>query len=177
MSLKLFDSLSNIEGSAINLRGALFELIVGHLVYKGEGNSIDIGVKVTNSEGKSAEIDVRRVKGDHQLAIYECKGNQPSTKISIDDINLWIGKKIPIIRGALLQEKRFENITMIFEYWTSGEFSYEAIELLKKKRNKTKRYTINWKNGNDILIYARKIKSTTMVDTLNQHYSKHPLSR
>lgn len=175
--LKLFNSLSIIEGAAINLRGALFELIVGHLVYKGEGNSIDIGIKVRNSDGKSAEIDVRRVKGDHQLALYECKGYQPSTKISIDDIDLWLSKKIPIIRDALMQEERFKNTTMFFEYWTSGEFSSEAIELLKKKSNETKKYKIRWKNGSDILNYAREIKSNTMVDTLSQHYLKHPLSK
>ncbi len=174
--LKLFNSLSSIEGAAINLRGALFELIVGHLVYKGEGNSIDIGVKVKNSKGKSAEIDIRRVKGDHQLALYECKGYQPSTQISVDDIDLWLSKKVPIIRGALLQEERFKNSNMLFEYWTSGEFSPEAIELLKKKKNTTRKYEIRWKNGGDILNYAREIKSNTMVDILNQHYSKHPLS-
>ena len=175
--LKLLDSLSIIEGAAINLRGALFELIVGHLVYQGEGNSIDIGIKVRNPEGKSAEIDVRRVKGKHQLAIYECKGYQPSTLISGDDIVLWISRKIPIIRSALLQEKRFKNINMSFEYWTSGEFSSEAIELLEKKSKETRKYKILWKNGSDILSYARKIKSNTMVDTLNQHYTKHPLSK
>jgi len=174
--LKLFNSLSSIEGAAINLRGALFELIVGHLVYKGEGNSIDIGVKVKNSKGKSAEIDIRRVKGDHQLALYECKGYQPSTQISVDDIDLWLSKKVPIIRGALLQEERFKNSKMLFEYWTSGAFSPEAIELLKKKKNTTRKYEIHWKNGGDILNYAREIKSNTMVDILNQHYSKHPLS-
>ena len=175
--LELLDSLSSIEGAAINLRGALFELIVGHLVYKGEGSSIDIGVKVRNSEGKLAEIDVRRVKGEHELAIYECKGYQPSTFISTDEIELWLTKKIPIIRSALLEENRFKNINMSFEYWTSGEFSTGAIQLLKQRSSEIKKYRILWKNGMDILAYAREIKSGTMINTLNQHYTKHPLSK
>ena len=175
--LELLDSLSSIEGAAINLRGALFELIVGHLVYKGEGSSIDIGVKVRNSEGKLAEIDVRRVKGEHELAIYECKGYQPSTSISTDEIESWLTKKIPIIRSALLEETRFTNINMSFEYWTSGEFSAEAIQLLEQRSREIKKYRIFWKDGRDILDYARAIKSFTMVDTLNQHYTKHPLSK
>lgn len=174
--LELLNSLSKIEGAAVNLRGALFELIVGHLVHKGEGTSIDIGVRVKNSEGKSAEIDVRRVKGDHEVALYECKGYQPSTQVSFDEVDLWLSRKVPLIRDSLLQEERFKNSTMIFEYWTSGEFSSKAIDLLKKKKNETKKYGIHWKNGREVLKYARKIKSTTMVDTLNQHYSKHPLS-
>ncbi len=174
--ISLLNSLSSIEGSAINLRGALFELIIGHLVYKGEGASIDIGVKVKNMNGERAEIDVRRVKGEHELAIYECKGYQPTTLITLDEINQWLTKKIPIIRSALKEENRFKDIKMSFEYWTSGEFSDEAIDLLKKKNLEIKKYNINWKNGKDIVKYARDIKSTSMVDTLNQHYARHPLS-
>jgi hypothetical protein len=169
-------SLSSIEGAAINLRGALFELIVGHLVLKGEGTSIDIGVKVRNSKGERAEIDVRRVKGEHELVIYECKGYQPSTQINLGEVKLWIEKKIPIIRNSLLEESRFKNINMSFEYWTSGEFSEDARVFLEKKSNETNKYNIRWKDGKDILNYARKIKSSSMVDTLNQHYAKHPLS-
>jgi len=174
--ISLLNSLSSIEGAAINLRGALFELIVGHLVYKGEGTSIDIGVKVRNTKGERAEIDVRRVKGEHELAIYECKGYQPSTQVDVDEVELWISKKIPIIRSALLEEVRFKNMNMSFEYWTSGDYSEEAIQFLKKKSSETKKYKVNWKNGKDILEYARDIKSQSMVDALNQHYAKHPLS-
>ena len=174
---ELFNSLSSIEGAAINLRGALFELIVGHLVYKGEGNDIDIGVKVRSPKGMSAEIDVRRVKGYHELAIYECKGYEPSTQIDDDEIKLWITKKIPIIREALMEETRFRNINMSFEYWTSGEFSNDALKLLKQRSRETKKYRIFWKNGKEILDYARKIQAGSIVDTLNQHYAQHPLSK
>ena len=174
--IDLLSSLPSIEGAAINLRGALFELIVGHLVYKGEGTSIDIGVKVRNSTGKCAEIDVRRVKGDHELAIYECKGYQPSTQVKVDEVEKWLSKKVPIIRSALLDEVRFKNSTMTFEFWTSGDFSDEAIQFLKKKNGKTRKYKIKWKNGKDILNYACKYHLTSMVDALNQHYAKHPLS-
>lgn len=174
--ISLLNSLSSIEGSAINLRGALFELIIGHLVYKGEGTSIDIGVKVRNTQGERAEIDVRRVKGEHELAIYECKGYQPTTMIDIDEVEIWFSKKVPIIRSALREEARFKDIKMTFEYWTSGNFTDEAIDYFKKKSSEIKKYNINWKNGKDILKYAREIKSTSMVDTLKQHYAKHPLS-
>ncbi len=75
-----------------------------------------------------------------------------------------------------MEEVRFKNTNMSFEYWTSGEFSEEAIRYLKKKSAETKKYNIDWKNGKDILEYARSIKSTSMVDALNQHYAKHPLS-
>ena len=76
----IFNRLMSIEGAAGNLRGALFELIVGHLVKELVGGSIDIGLIVTDPKtGGSAEIDVRLVK-QRQIAIYECKGYQPSAK-------------------------------------------------------------------------------------------------
>lgn len=175
--MKLLNSLSHIEGVAINLRGALFEMIVGHLVFKGEGTSIDIGVKVKDHLGNKAEIDVQRVKGDHEVAIYECKGIQPSSKITYDEIDLWLSKKIQIIRRSLLQQERFKKANMIFEYWISGEFSSDAVELLEKAKAGTEKYKIRWKNGSSVLKYAKKIKLNTMVDVLNQHYLKHPLSK
>jgi hypothetical protein len=143
---KLLSSLTKIEGAAINLRGALFELIVGHLVYISEGNTIDIGVKVSDGNRK-AEIDVRRVKGNHEVALYECKGKQPTTEISEDDIKKWIKEKIPIMHSALLKEPRFKQSKMIFEYWTTGIFSEQALILLNEYSDKTKKYSIRWKDG------------------------------
>ncbi len=172
----LFNSLSKIEGAAINLRGALFELIVGHLVLNGEGGSIDIGIKVNDSKGNSAEIDVRRVKGTHETTTYECKGHQPSTQTTDKEIETWLTKRIPIIRDAYLLESRLKNTDMIFEYWTSGEFTDPALSKLENAKKKTTKYRINWKNGSEILKYAKEIKSTSMVRTLSQHYLKHPLS-
>lgn len=173
---KLFNSLSNIEGAATNLRGALFELIVGHLVYKGEGTTIDIGVKVENDIGKRAEIDVRRVKGEHQVALYECKGYQPSTQVTLEEIETWLNKKVPIIRTALINEKRFQNADMIFEFWTTGDFTPDAVAFLESRQKSTKKYQIQWKNGSEVMKYARSIRSTSMIDTLKQHYLKHPLA-
>ena len=60
---ELFARLGSIEEAAGNLRGALFELIVGHMVRAIEGGSIDIGEIVRDTESnQSREIDVRLVK-------------------------------------------------------------------------------------------------------------------
>jgi len=63
----LFSTLGRIEGAAANLRGALFEMIVGFLVREREGNTIDIGERVSDpGTGRSAEMDVRRIKEDQE---------------------------------------------------------------------------------------------------------------
>ena len=64
---ELFSTLGRIEGAAANLRGALFEMIVGFLVREREGNTIDIGERVSDpGTGRSAEMDVRRIKEDQE---------------------------------------------------------------------------------------------------------------
>lgn len=174
--MELLTSLSAIEGAAINIRGALFELVVGHLVLKGEGSSIDVGVTVTDSEGKSAEIDVRRVKGDHEVALYECKGLQPKTEVSVTDVEKWLTKKIPTIRSSLLSETRFRNAHYTFEYWTSGRFSDEALARLERAKRDTQRYAVAWRDGTSVMQYAKEKKVRSMVDVLSEHFIKHPLS-
>jgi hypothetical protein len=175
---ELMNSLSSIEGAAINLRGALFELIVGHLVLKGEGSSIDLGVTVVDPESaKSAEMDVRRSKGDHEVAVYECKGLQPHTKVSLADVDKWLGKKIPIIRSSLLSETRFRSADFTFEYWTSGRFAVDALTRLHEAQSQTKKYTINWRDGVGVLRYAREKKLRSMVKVLKEHFTDHPLAQ
>ena len=53
---ELFDKLGAIEGASANLRGALFEMLVGHCVMKIDDGSIDIGKIVIDPDtAKSAE--------------------------------------------------------------------------------------------------------------------------
>lgn len=173
---KLLKTLSKVEGAAINVRGALFELLVGHIVLKADGDTINIGVTVNNLDNRKAEIDVQRIKGDHEVAIYECKGYQPTKKISIEEIQKWF-EKIVIIYKALKSDPFFVNRSITFEYWTSGTFSTEAEDFLTSKKENTRKYEINWKNGTQIISYARSKKLTSMVDTLKEHYANHPLSK
>lgn len=173
---KLFDTLSKIEGAAGNLRGALFEMIVGHCVRDKEGNSIEIGQIETHPEtGERAEIDVLRTKGNHELAVYECKGYQPNSEISKEEIEKWLNRNIPIIRASLLEQKRFKNMKMIFEFWTCGGFSQEAVQLLQKAKDSTRKYSIEWRNGKDVRDYARSLNDSHAIKVLDEHYFKHPL--
>ena len=93
---KLFDKLGAIEGAAANLRGALFEMLVGHCVMKMEDGSIDIGKIVVDLDtAKSAEIDVFRVKEYREVWSYECKAHQPGETVSRDAVEHWITDRVP----------------------------------------------------------------------------------
>lgn len=90
---KILGSQSKIEGAAGNLRGALFEVVVGHMVRSIEGGPIDIGAIVRGANsGARAEIDGHLV--------YECKGHQSSARASKGEVEVWLTKKVPIIASA-----------------------------------------------------------------------------
>lgn len=169
----LFRQLSKIEGAAANIRGALFELIVGHLVRSIEGGSIDIGVLV-HDQGRSAEIDVRHVN-EREVTIYECRGNQPSTRVTAETIKKWLEEKVPTIYGALNAAGRFDNSQFRFEYWSCGTFDEEALALLQGARKRIRRYEVAWKDSTAIKQYSQRIRAGGIRKILNEHYFNHPL--
>ena len=173
----LFEKLSVIEGSAGNLRGALFEILVGHVVHAIEAGSIDIGALVQDSKtGKRAEIDVRLVK-ERTVRIYECKGYQPSTSIGKDEIERWLEERVPVIYRAHLAERRFENCRLKFEYWTCGHFDKDAEAHFRVAKKRTKKYDLDWKDGAAVREYISQIHAPGIRKIFDEHYFKHPLSK
>jgi hypothetical protein len=171
----LFKRLSAIEGAAGNLRGAFFELIVGHCVGELEGGSVAIGLIVTDlKNGKRAEIDIRLVK-QRVVKVYECKGYQPTSAIRRPEIENWLTEKVPIIYSALKQDDQFSNAEITFEFWTSGSFDTESLELLRTAKASTRKYTIDWKAGTDVHKYAQGLAAPGLRKMLNEHYFNHPL--
>ena len=174
---ELFKSLGKIEGAAGNLRGALFEMIVGHLVAKLDFGNIDIGRKIFDGRsGERAEIDVLRVKEYLEVWTYECKGYQPTSLISLDEVETWL-IKVGRIHSSLSAEERFQGCAFHHEYWTCGGFSAEALQRLERARAETKRYAIGWKNGPEVRKYAARLKPKAVLQMLDDHYFKHPIAR
>ena len=172
----LLKDLSAIEGAAGNLRGALFEMIVGYLVREVEGNTIDIGEIVHDPEsGKAAEIDVRRIKERQECWFYECRARQPAARIGADEISAWIERVNRVWRFHRAQE-RFQGCQFGFEIWTTGLFDDRALVLLEKEKAKCQRIKIGWRDGAHVRDYARQASRKAILDTLDEHYFKHPLS-
>jgi hypothetical protein len=173
---ELFTRLSAIEGAAGNLRGALFELLVGHMVRAVEGGSIDIGALVRSPKtGQQAEIDVRLVS-EKRLCIYECKGYQPSSVVLPGEIDEWLTKRIPTIYAAHRSEERFSDSKLRFEFWTCGTIHPDATRSLQKAKSSTTKYQIEWKDGAEVREYANNMKAPGIRKILDEHYFKHPLA-
>jgi hypothetical protein len=175
---ELFDKLSGIEGAASNLRGALFEMIVGHCVQKREDGLIDIGKRLIEPKnGRSADVDVFRVKEQREVWCYECKGHQPTEIVDLSAVEHWVTDRVPVMHAALKNEGRFQGCKFNYEFWTCGSFSPEAIAFLEKVAAKTRKYALGWKDGPAVRAYAAEVKPSTMLKVLDEHYFKHPLAQ
>ena len=162
---KLFDRLSGLEG---NLRGALFEMIAGHLVCLRDAGSIEIGVLVTDYASKDkADIDVRHVS-QTKLVCYECKGHGPDVSVTMDEVKYWLEKQIPIMRAAHTYEARLQGLHERFEFWSTGPFPSEVTSYLQDRQKKIRKYQIIWRDGDDILSMAAPLKNKTMHKLLKR---------
>jgi hypothetical protein len=175
---ELMTSLGKIEGAAGNLRGALFELLVAHLVRENEGGRTELGVEVADPTGRKAEIDILRVKGAQEVAVYECKGKSPNARVSREEAEKWLNVSIPRIEAYIRTHPELHDCRIrTFEFWTSGTFHPEARQLLQRAKESAKRCNIHFRDGEGVLEYARSVRDTHFIAMLNQHFLKHPLAQ
>jgi hypothetical protein len=172
---ELFDKLGSIDGANRNLRGSLFELLVGHVVQASLSGWLEIG-KLVSGDGFQAEIDVRLIAAS-DVWIYECKGYQPDHMIGVHEIEAWLKNRVPGIYKATRSEQRFDGFNVHFEFWTSGGFTPEAIGVLEDAAARTKRYSIGWKSGRDVRSEITRLKSPGLAAMFDQHYLDHPIAR
>jgi hypothetical protein len=171
----LFKRLGAIEGAASNLRGALFELVVAHCVRSIEGGNVDVGVIMTDKNFNKAEVDVLLIK-EKMVCAYECKGNQPASRVSLQEVELWAKKKVPTIYAALRSQDRFSSARISFEFWTCGEIEDEALTFLKGASSGTSKYKITWKNGASVRAYVSELTAPGLRKILDEHYFNHPIA-
>jgi len=171
----LIDDLSEIEGAAGNLRGILFELIAAHLARIGS-SSIDMGVAARDENGNVADIDVLKVCGKSECVGIECKGKRPGGVVAAEEVQDWL-KRIPIFRSHLVKESRFREAKISFEFWTTGTFSPDALILLQKEKQARTKTPIDWKDGATVEDLAKTSKEKRLVDSLREHFLRHPLAQ
>lgn len=175
---EIFSKIGHIEGAAKNIRGSLFEFLVGHCVLKKDHGLIDIGRTIRDIEnGKTYEIDVFRVIDDREVWAYECKAHQPKEFVKLKDVEFWHQQRVVPLERILHNEARFRECEFHFEYWTCGGFAEEASEYLRKVSQKTKRYKIDFKDGNAVREYIETIKPRSVLESFDEHFFKHPISK
>jgi hypothetical protein len=167
----IINKVAKIEGKTNNVRGQLFELVSGHIVFNEGYPTIEVGLEIQDSNGNRAEIDVFAKRNRAEIKIIECKGFSSKSQINVTDIEKWF-ERIRTIRNWAKTHQEYFHARLIFEYWASSGFSPDAKELLVSKQSKVKNFSIRWRSGKEIIKLAHDLKLTSMVKLLREHYVK-----
>lgn len=125
--------------------------------------------KLIIQDGFQREIDVFGLL-PNAVVISECKGyNQ---QVSKEEIEIWLGEKIPIIRKWILDQPSISEREIIFEFWSTGGFTPDAKEILEKRKNSTKKYKIEFYDLDAMIEKSERIKSKKFTEILREYYLK-----
>lgn len=167
-------SLQDIEGRAGNLRGVLFELFCAYLV-RTDGTWIELGRKAVDSDGRIAEIDVMCVRGREQCTLYECKGKIPGGTVSKEEVEGWI-TRLPIFTSYIRSIPNLREHRLRLEFWTSGTFENDAVDVLQREQQRRVRVSLAWKDGRDVRKLSASKKEKALTAAFDQHFFRHPLN-
>lgn len=163
--------LENIEKSSIgktyNLKGDLFEMVVGY--YHGQlCQSLEIGKMVTY-DSNQYDIDVYAVY-QNKVVFAECKGYH----YAIDDeyVKKWLSIKIPAIRQWTLSCESLKNKKIEFELWCTGGFTDDSNKLLLESKQKTKKYSIDFFSIEEMRLLAKEHRVPHFEKIIKTYYSK-----
>lgn len=172
----VFDQIGKIEGAALNLRGALFPFVVAETLKADSFEILKMNKKLTvPNTAKKIEIDII-AKKSNEIYFFECKGEKPESQADDDEIQKWI-KSVPYAKEYADSYPEYEGKKFHYEIWTSGFFSDQALSELMKFKTGLRRYSIDYKCGHDILMLARSLSIPHIVETLNEHFLRHPLAQ
>jgi hypothetical protein len=172
----ILQSLTKVQGAADNLRGTLFELVIGSLVKDVDGGFLTCGERCTDLQtGREAEIDVQLNRDDKSLLVLECKAKLPGSRVSETEVRKWYSDRIPLIQKILTRDGLTEK-TIRFEIWSNGEFTDSALKWLKKQQLDFESYSLGWLDGKGLKAYADKAKQASLRKILNEHYFRHPMA-
>lgn len=163
--IKLLAQLDKlIDGKTNNLRGDLFELAVGYY-YSNFCQSLTISKKAKLDDSYK-EIDVCAVFQE-KIIICECKAYK--TKINKEVIENWLESKVPFIYKSIRNHEFDKNI--VFEFWSTSGFTDDAIDLLNMKKDKSKKYTIEYYSKKEILEKSRLSRANKILEIMKDYFS------
>jgi hypothetical protein len=168
---KLLEGLAKLEGETLNVRGALFTLIVGHY-FASQGAHIEINKEIFDSEtGCRGEIDVVADESRARLTCVECKGMTAGALVRRSEVEHWVTDRVPLMRRYFLSQDAHKDKKMVFEFLTSSEFERDACEFLKGAKERTRKYEIRFfdRTGINDLLQTAKLSNISAI--LSQHYS------
>ena len=163
--------MNGFEGAMQQLRGPLFELIVGHCLHRSEEGTVDISRNVTDVTGQRVNIDVLHTKGTQHVSAYECKGKLSESSISKDQVEDWLTRQVPRILEYIRSRDELKDRKKIsVAFWTTGRFASDALSYLEERKRSTQRYSVDWKDGQEVRCFATDNRLSGVVRMLDDYY-------
>lgn len=161
-----------LKGKMGNLFGDLFEISVGYYFFNLGCKYLDMNKiiefqKENEIKKTKREIDIY-VEKNNKLIIVECKGRK--NYLNFEETEKYLKEKIPIIYEGL--RKNNSNQEIVFELWSTGGFSEEALKLLEEYKEKIKKYKISYFNKNEIEEKAKKSNCEILKKSIKSIFSK-----
>lgn len=156
------------EGLVNNIRGALFEFVVGHIHSLNSNSSIDLGREIYENNSRH-EIDVLANYND-KIVIAECKATL--SKINLKTIDKWLGKKIPAFKIWIEKQETWKKKKIEFEFWSTGGFTDDAIEKLDYISSSASKYKVSYFKPDDIRNKALSMDNKKLKEALDDFFLK-----
>lgn len=155
------------QGLANNMKGTLFEFVVGHIHSLESNSSIELGREIF--ENGRHEIDVLASNGQ-RVVFAECKATK--SRVNIEQIDDWLGVKIPAFRKWASKQDTWSNRSIQFEYWSVNGFDKEAEDKLSLICSSTTKYKISYFNGANTREKALCMKNKKLKEAMDNFFLK-----
>jgi hypothetical protein len=155
------------QGLANNIKGALFEFVVGHIHSLENNCSIEIGREIF--ENGKHEIDVFATN-NQKIIFAECKATKG--QITIEQVDKWLGVKIPAFKKWASKQETWKNKELEFEYWSVNGFETDAEDKLKQTSNTASKIKISYFDGKTIRNKALKLKNKKLKEAIDNFFLK-----
>lgn len=166
--LKLIKQLRKYnEGLLNNIRGTLFEYMVGH-IHSLNCQSIDTGREIVDSNGRH-EMDILAIYSD-KVVIAECKAKR--SEINLEIIDKWIDEKIPAFKEWFLKQETFKKKKLVFEFWSTSAFRPDAFSRLKRFSKSASKFEVNYLLAEDIRKIALEMNNKKLKEALDNFFLK-----
>ena len=156
------------NGLANNIKGTLFEFVIGHFHSIKSNSSIELGREIFENNGKH-EIDVLAIYND-RVVFAECKATK--SKINKEKIDKWTSQKIPAFRSWANKQETWKNKKIEFEFWSTSGFDKDAESNLKKIKATASTISISYYTGNDIRAKTVEMKNKKLKEAVDNYFLK-----
>lgn len=155
------------EGLVNNIRGTLFEYMVGH-IHSINCQSIDLGREIIENNARH-EMDILAIYND-RIVISECKAKK--SQIDIDIIDKWINIKIPAFKNWVDKQETYKKKRLEFEFWSTSGFTETALNKLEKFSKSAQKYKVVYKQAEDMRQIAKDMNNKKLKEELDNFFLK-----